>query len=74
MTEETSAGRVERGEGRAEGPTTSQLARSLYHEYMQDERHVDTVTIRFVTEGLYTAELRVRGENEAETIFIRVQD
>lgn len=62
------------GEGRAEGPTTSQIARYLVRRYSEDEREISQIKVDRATEGLYAVYVTVHGENDPEAFFIVTSD
>jgi hypothetical protein len=72
LTEESSVGRVERGEGSTEGATSDILIRQLVQEAEKDGREVEKITLLFVTEGLWAVEIQERGGQEPVRFFQRV--
>lgn len=64
-------GESREGEGSDRQITTTDVARTLLHEYNDQGVVVDDLQIQYVTEGLYAVDLRERGANTRERYLVR---
>jgi hypothetical protein len=58
------------GEGGGRRPTTAKVAAALAAECSKDNRPVSSISVQFVTEGLYAVEVLERGSAEPERFFL----